>query len=120
MRKNKVNHLYRCDNTIGSYACVRVATCGTGYTLSRNTGMCVDDDECRYKSYIMDKSKSVRLKKNLKHRHKVIISFFCYRLGSHNCDTLGPLYKCRNTKGSFRCEKLRCGYGKILNEEEGR
>ena len=45
---------------------------------------------------------------------------FCYRLGSHNCDTLGPLYKCRNTKGSFRCEKLRCGYGKILNEEEGR
>ena len=39
---------YRCDNTIGSYACVRVATCGTGYTLNHNTGMCVDDDECRY------------------------------------------------------------------------
>ena len=57
----KIDLLYRCDNTIGSYACVRVATCGTGYTLSRNTGMCVDDDECRYKSYIMDKSKSVRL-----------------------------------------------------------
>ena len=39
---------FRCDNTIGSYACVRVATCGTGYTLNHNTGMCVDDDECRY------------------------------------------------------------------------
>ena len=42
------NFSCRCDNTIGSYACVRVATCGTGYTLNHNTGMCVDDDECRY------------------------------------------------------------------------
>ena len=28
----------RCDNTIGSFACVRYMTCGTGYTLNRNSG----------------------------------------------------------------------------------
>lgn len=30
----------RCDNTIGSYACIRIAGCGTGYTLNHNTGEC--------------------------------------------------------------------------------
>ena len=90
--------------------------------------MCVDDDECRYTLYILDKSKDSKLCK-LYFMDKLkttsfgnLICYICfrYRLGSHNCDTLGSLYKCRNTKGSFRCEKLRCGYGKILNEEEGR
>lgn len=36
----------RCDNTIGSYTCVRFTTCGTGYTLNYDTGECEDDDEC--------------------------------------------------------------------------
>jgi len=26
--------------------------------------------------------------------------------GNHNCDRLGPEWKCRNTLGSFRCEKV--------------
>ena len=31
-------YINRCDNTIGSFACVRYMTCGTGYTLNRNSG----------------------------------------------------------------------------------
>lgn len=36
----------RCDNTIGSYTCIRLQSCGTGYTLNAETGFCDDDDEC--------------------------------------------------------------------------
>lgn len=36
----------RCDNTIGSYTCIRLQSCGTGYTLNAGTGTCDDDDEC--------------------------------------------------------------------------
>lgn len=30
----------RCDNTIGSYTCIRLQSCGTGYTLNAETGQC--------------------------------------------------------------------------------
>lgn len=30
----------RCDNTIGSYQCIRFTSCGTGYTLNAQTGLC--------------------------------------------------------------------------------
>lgn len=36
----------RCDNTIGSYICVRVQDCGTGYTINADTYDCDDIDEC--------------------------------------------------------------------------
>lgn len=36
----------RCDNTLGSYNCVRFLPCGTGYTLNAATEICEDDDEC--------------------------------------------------------------------------
>ncbi|CAG0882699.1 unnamed protein product [Darwinula stevensoni] len=36
----------RCDNTIGSFTCIRMTGCGTGYTLNAHTGLCEDDDEC--------------------------------------------------------------------------
>ncbi|XP_043069428.1 fibulin-1 isoform X1 [Drosophila bipectinata] len=36
----------RCDNTIGSYICTRLQSCGTGYTLNAETMNCDDDDEC--------------------------------------------------------------------------
>ncbi|XP_075987081.1 uncharacterized protein LOC142983835 isoform X2 [Anticarsia gemmatalis] len=36
----------RCDNTVGSYLCVRIASCGTGYVLEHGTGSCEDIDEC--------------------------------------------------------------------------
>lgn len=36
----------RCDNTLGSFVCVRFTTCGTGYTLNYISGHCEDNDEC--------------------------------------------------------------------------
>ena len=36
---------HACINTIGSYRCQRVTTCGTGYFLNK-TNHCVDIDEC--------------------------------------------------------------------------
>ncbi|KAH8282830.1 hypothetical protein KR054_010083, partial [Drosophila jambulina] len=41
----------RCDNTIGSYICTRLQSCGTGYTLNAETGNCDDDDECALKTH---------------------------------------------------------------------
>lgn len=37
---------HRCDNTIGSFICVREATCGTGYTYNHDLKECEDNDEC--------------------------------------------------------------------------
>ncbi|CAG2055183.1 unnamed protein product, partial [Timema podura] len=31
------------------------------------------------------------------------------QLGSDNCQALGPIWVCRNTPGSFRCERKLCG-----------
>ncbi|XP_052752971.1 fibrillin-1-like [Galleria mellonella] len=36
----------RCDNTVGSFICVRYLSCGTGYILQHATGVCEDIDEC--------------------------------------------------------------------------
>ncbi|RVE48740.1 hypothetical protein evm_006634 [Chilo suppressalis] len=36
----------RCDNTVGSYLCIRFTSCGTGYILHHSTGKCEDIDEC--------------------------------------------------------------------------
>lgn len=36
----------RCDNTIGSYRCVRILDCGTGYLVNADTNECEDIDEC--------------------------------------------------------------------------
>ncbi|CAH0764725.1 unnamed protein product [Diatraea saccharalis] len=36
----------RCDNTIGSFLCIRFTSCGTGYILQHSTGKCEDIDEC--------------------------------------------------------------------------
>lgn len=42
----------RCDNTIGSYTCIRLQSCGTGYTLNAETGHCDGsyrmDSSCRF------------------------------------------------------------------------
>ncbi|CAG4962203.1 unnamed protein product [Colias eurytheme] len=36
----------RCDNTVGSYLCIRFISCGTGYILHHSTSTCEDIDEC--------------------------------------------------------------------------
>ncbi len=40
-------------------------------------------------------------------------------LGLHNCESLGPAYFCRNTRGSFRCDRRQCSKGEVLNEQTG-
>ncbi|ULT94231.1 hypothetical protein L3Y34_003599 [Caenorhabditis briggsae] len=37
-------------------------------------------------------------------------------LGSHDC---GPLYQCRNTQGSYRCDPKKCGDGELQNPMTG-
>ncbi|KAL7671498.1 hypothetical protein ACOME3_006394 [Neoechinorhynchus agilis] len=37
---------YRCENTLGSFKCVRERHCGTGYTVQHESQSCVDIDEC--------------------------------------------------------------------------
>ncbi|CAG5058296.1 unnamed protein product [Parnassius apollo] len=36
----------RCDNTVGSYLCIRFISCGTGYILHHSSSKCEDIDEC--------------------------------------------------------------------------
>jgi hypothetical protein len=35
-------------------------------------------------------------------------------LGTDNCRNLGPMWQCRNTLGSFRCERKRCDGKKVM------
>lgn len=59
----------RCDNTIGSYTCIRLQGCGTGYTLNAGTGYCDDDDEC------------------ILNRHNCVYPYECRNTkGSFRCD----------------------------------
>lgn len=59
----------RCDNTIGSYTCIRLQSCGTGYTLNAGTGHCDDDDEC------------------ILNRHNCVAPYECRNTkGSFRCD----------------------------------
>ena len=37
---------HRCDNTHGSFICVRQTTCGTGYTWNHDLKECEDNNEC--------------------------------------------------------------------------
>nr|XP_049705721.1 fibulin-2 [Helicoverpa armigera] len=43
---NCISQAQRCDNTVGSYLCIRITSCGTGYVLHHSTGKCEDIDEC--------------------------------------------------------------------------
>ncbi|KAK6036150.1 calcium binding EGF domain protein, partial [Cooperia oncophora] len=37
-------------------------------------------------------------------------------LGAHDC---GPLYQCRNTQGSYRCDPKKCAQGELQNPVTG-
>lgn len=51
INNHECSEKHRCDNTIGSYNCIRLQGCGTGYTLNAQTGQCEDDDECVLKTH---------------------------------------------------------------------
>lgn len=86
----------RCDNTIGSYTCIRLQSCGTGYTLNAGTGYCDGMPLKFIQLYKLTLWFEIYIKKTLDDDECA--------LGRHNC--VAP-YECRNTKGSFRCDRPR-------------
>ncbi|XP_049954285.1 fibulin-1-like isoform X2 [Schistocerca serialis cubense] len=114
-----------CENTPGSFLCV----CKSGFQLDPVLQACVDINECQLNKH--DCLPTQRC-------DNTIGSFHCIRvtscgtgytlnaqtgqcedddeclLGTDTCRNLGPMWQCRNTLGSFRCEKKRCGDKEIL------
>ncbi|XP_075217786.1 uncharacterized protein LOC142322595 [Lycorma delicatula] len=105
-----------CENTVGSYRCL----CKTGYQLDSLTQACVDINECQVELHNCLLSQRC---------DNTIGSFQCIRhtncgtgytlnaqtgmcedddeclLKIDNCQVIGPDFVCRNTLGSFRCER---------------
>ncbi|KRY15577.1 Fibulin-1 [Trichinella patagoniensis] len=86
----------RCINTIGSWRCIRTMSCGTGYYLDSESDSCVGE-------ILLQFSKSVQWP---------VSDIDECALGTHNC---GPGFTCRNTHGSFRCERRFCPSGQQWN-----
>lgn len=108
-----------CRNTIGSFRCI----CKIGFQLDTVTGACVDVNECQTNVHNCVQSQRC---------DNTIGSYQCVRytscgtgytlnaasglcedddecvLETHDCRVLGPNFQCRNTLGSFRCERKRC------------
>ncbi|RZF31987.1 hypothetical protein LSTR_LSTR015962 [Laodelphax striatellus] len=106
-----------CENTHGSYKCL----CGPGYQQDPVTNACVDINECQMDVHNCASSQRC---------DNTIGSFQCVRyvncgtgytlnaqtgqcedddectLNTHNCNYIGEGFVCRNTLGSFRCEKV--------------
>ncbi|XP_065572222.1 fibrillin-1-like isoform X4 [Artemia franciscana] len=114
-----------CENKVGSYTC----QCKHGLRLNPTTRACDDINEC-----------SINIHNCLPTQRcdNTIGSFTCTRItscgtgytfnsqsgkcedddecteGLDDCALLGPSWVCRNTVGSFRCEKKRCPSGQRL------
>lgn len=135
-----------CENTVGSFHCLRTVSCGTGYTLDQPTQECLDDDECSLGIHncgpawdCINLPGSFRcIQKTCSHGYKLNT-----RTGS--CETIicpiglkpdsngecidinectevpnacGNNQQCRNLVGSYSCQNmLNCGSGYISNEE---
>ncbi|XP_052124125.1 fibulin-1-like [Frankliniella occidentalis] len=108
-----------CHNTVGSYSC----ECKEGFARDPLTTACVDINECQLG--INHCAASQRC-------DNTIGSYQCIRysgcgtgytlnaatgtcddddeceLGTDNCRESGPTWVCRNTQGSFRCERKQC------------
>lgn len=63
----------RCDNTIGSFQCVRYTNCGTGYTLNAQTGMCEGYFTVKYSSLNQHKKNCLKINYNLESKHICIV-----------------------------------------------
>ncbi|XP_072945783.1 uncharacterized protein [Epargyreus clarus] len=46
----------RCDNTVGSYLCIRFISCGTGYILHHSSSTCEDVNECLLGTHNCDRA----------------------------------------------------------------
>ncbi|XP_014239684.1 fibulin-5 [Cimex lectularius] len=124
----------RCDNTLGSYICVRNANCGTGYTLNAVTGKCEDNDECASNTHDCDLAGPDRVCLNTQGsfrcvRRAVQGNGYCpnnncnprpcpqgYKLVNRQCVDINECAErvhlcprneiCVNVQGSYRCNKV--------------
>ncbi|XP_050426059.1 fibulin-1-like [Adelges cooleyi] len=107
-----------CENSIGSYKC----HCKTGFQLDKITNACTDINECQLNVHGCGDSQRC---------DNTVGSYQCVRftgcgtgytldvdsatcvdddectLKTDSCGLLGPDWICRNTLGSFRCERKR-------------
>uniref|UniRef100_A0A673G9M1 Fibulin-1 n=1 Tax=Sinocyclocheilus rhinocerous TaxID=307959 RepID=A0A673G9M1_9TELE len=122
----------RCINTLGSYRCQRVISCGTGYELTDNN-KCKDIDECETGTHncaaelqCQNTAGSFRCRP----RVQCGMGFIQDALGScidiNEClSVTGPCpsgHMCFNTVGSYTCQRhsVSCGRGYHLNADGSR
>ncbi|KAL6474506.1 hypothetical protein MHYP_G00180670 [Metynnis hypsauchen] len=119
----------RCINTLGSFRCQRVVSCGTGYELT-DSNICKDIDECETGTHNCPQDFACQnIPGSFRCRPKVQCraGFIQDALGScidiNEClSASGPCppgQVCFNTVGSYTCQRnsLSCGRGYHLNEE---
>ena len=130
-----------CVNTEGSFHCDhwdssgQALICPRGYRIDPQTEICVDVNECLETDHNCNEASQRCI--NTLGSYNCVRHLPCgtgYTFNSHtgrcednnecalgldNCDSLGPTYLCRNTQGSFRCDRKKCNRGEQLNEETG-
>lgn len=128
-----------CVNLDGSFECQAwnpngPILCPRGYQFNETIGQCVDVNECATSHPCEEGQQCLN----------TLGSYNCVRfipcgtgytfnalsercedddecaLGLDNCQGLGPAYFCRNTQGSFRCDRFECPQGEVMEETTGR
>ena len=41
----------KCENLQGSFTCIKISSCGSGFKMNKNTQKCEDVDECESKTH---------------------------------------------------------------------
>ncbi|KAG0431396.1 hypothetical protein HPB47_021812 [Ixodes persulcatus] len=135
---------FRCDNTPGSFTCVRSSGCGTGYTVNFATGLCEDDDECQMGVHNCQPGFVCRntegsfrcVRDSCPGGSKLLPDGSCEALNCsagmktdsfgkcvdinecHNRSLCGRYHRCINTVGSYLCESLlTCSAGYEPNKK---
>ncbi|XP_045456448.1 fibrillin-1-like [Melitaea cinxia] len=55
-QNNCIPDSQRCDNTVGSFLCIRLLSCGTGYIIHHSSSTCEDIDECALGTHNCDRA----------------------------------------------------------------
>ncbi|CAD6191304.1 unnamed protein product [Caenorhabditis auriculariae] len=137
----------RCLNTPGSFKCIRILSCGTGYAMDSATEQCIDVDECNLGSHDCGPTYQCR---NTQGSYRCdpkkcadgelqnpqtgeCTSIQCplgYFPKNQMCNDIdecvsgnrcGPAEECVNTPGSYRCQQKGnlCAHGFEVNVNTG-
>ncbi|EYC05992.1 hypothetical protein Y032_0079g1292 [Ancylostoma ceylanicum] len=104
----------RCLNLPGSFKCIRTLSCGTGYAMDSETEECIGLHN--FLCAVVAAVTCMFLIVCVVVRESIFSDVDECNLGSHDC---GPLYQCRNTQGSYRCDPKKCGEGELQNPQTG-